>query len=91
MIKKNPAEMRKQGFIIDATCYPWFAYKGPRFMPTDWFPCLTDFEAELLRALEDVLAELRAHHPMKVKKDFSLMTAEAAARAVIHKIKGEQP
>ena len=23
------------GFTVDRTCYPWFAYKGPRFQPTE--------------------------------------------------------
>lgn len=29
-------EAEKQGFTIDCTCWPWVAYKGPRFDPTEW-------------------------------------------------------
>lgn len=29
------AEAEARGFTVDTTCYPWFAYKGPRFEPTE--------------------------------------------------------
>ena len=44
---------------------------------------------ELLEALENLLTELHNHHKMNVKKDYSLMLADAASRKVIHKAKGE--
>ncbi len=25
----------RRGFTVDRHCYPWFAYKGPRFAPTE--------------------------------------------------------
>jgi hypothetical protein len=32
-----PAEtLIELGWTIDRTCYPWVAYKGDRFNPTDW-------------------------------------------------------
>lgn len=29
-------EARDRGFAVDTTCYPWVAYKGARFNPTEW-------------------------------------------------------
>lgn len=26
-----------EGFVVDRHCYPWLAYKGPRFDPTEHF------------------------------------------------------
>lgn len=46
-----PSEMRKEGFIIDDSCYPWFAYKGPRFNVTDAHSCMTDLEEYLWKQL----------------------------------------
>ncbi len=37
------------GFIVDDTCYPWVAYKGPRFAPTEIIDCYTELEARLMR------------------------------------------
>lgn len=36
-----------QGFTVDCHCYPWTAYKGPRFAPSEWQHVLTDEEARL--------------------------------------------
>lgn len=36
---------RRHGFTVDSYCYPWLAYKGPRFNPTETRQCLTDSEA----------------------------------------------
>lgn len=33
MISAEQAEAR--GFTVDRTCYPWFAYKGGRYAPTE--------------------------------------------------------
>lgn len=30
-----------QGYAIDDTCYPWIAYRGPRFAPTEWHAIIT--------------------------------------------------
>lgn len=54
-------EAREQGFTIDENCYPWVAYKGPRFNPTEWHYTQTDTEhdqAERIEALEDMLLEM---------------------------------
>ena len=32
----NRVDAMRQGFMIDTTCYPNVAYKGPRFDPTEW-------------------------------------------------------
>lgn len=29
------SEAEAQGYTVDRTCYPWLAYKGPRFEPTE--------------------------------------------------------
>lgn len=42
-------EMEAKGYTIDHHCYPWVAYKGPRFNPTEWFSCYTKLESELIR------------------------------------------
>jgi hypothetical protein len=55
----TPDEARDQGFTIDTTTYPWTAYKGPRFSPTDWRDCFTEHEA----ALRAALATLFYRHP----------------------------
>ena len=34
-------EAEELGFTVDRCCYPWFAYKGPRFDPTDTIPIVT--------------------------------------------------
>ena|SRR6516162_9249342 len=44
----TPTTAMNLGLIIDDSCYPWIAYKGPRFNPTVWFHCLTTLEFELL-------------------------------------------
>ena len=49
-MKQHPDILQGQGFIIDDTCYPWFAYKGPRFQATEYHWCYTDLESKLIRA-----------------------------------------
>ena len=44
---------RAAGFRVDNTIYPWVAYKGPRFRPTEVADVRTDLEADLAGALED--------------------------------------
>src|SRR6516164_5976579 len=44
----TPTTAMNLGLTIDDSCYPWIAYKGPRFNPEIWFYCLTDLEMELL-------------------------------------------
>jgi hypothetical protein len=38
---RRPARMTERealekGYTVDRHCYPWVAYKGPRFQPTEW-------------------------------------------------------
>lgn len=70
-MKRIRAEALRDGFEVDTSCYPWIAYKGPRFQPTETKECLTDLEAELcdalcrftdLWALEYLGADPRAAH-----------------------------
>lgn len=46
------AEAREQGYTVDTTVYPHFAYKGSRFMPNARVLCFTSDEAELIAALQ---------------------------------------
>lgn len=48
------AEAEADGFIVDTGTYPWFAYKGPRSMPTDRRHVVTDAEAALFKQLANV-------------------------------------
>lgn len=41
LLTLTAAELQRQGWTIDRRCYPWLAYKGPRFSPTESFPCRT--------------------------------------------------
>lgn len=34
-------EAEQAGFTVDRHCYPWVAYKGPRFAPTETAPVKT--------------------------------------------------
>lgn len=47
----TPAQAREQGYTIDDTCYPWVAYKGPRFAPDDFQWCFTELEARMAETL----------------------------------------
>lgn len=63
--KLEPGEARERGFTVDTTCYPWFAFKGPRFAPTEKRECFTDDEAALRVACwqyETGIAEMEAGH-----------------------------
>lgn len=53
----TPAEARKQGFKIDHTTYPWLAYKGERFRPTESTQCYTALEASLQEQVEKITDE----------------------------------
>lgn len=41
----SAAEARAAGFKVDETCYPWLAYRGPRFNPIESITIPTDGEA----------------------------------------------
>ena len=51
-------EAEAKGFTVDDTCYPWFAYKGPRFKPTEGYRIPTDREVhaeQLATTVRDLL------------------------------------
>jgi hypothetical protein len=50
MTKMTREEAIAQGFVVDTHCYPWCAYRGPRFQPDEQVDVWTDEEARL-RAL----------------------------------------
>lgn len=35
VLYRSAAEAEELGFTVDRSCYPWVAYKGPRFLPTE--------------------------------------------------------
>lgn len=43
---------KEDGFEIDESCYPWVAYKGPRFNPTEWHYTHTQTEHDLTVELQ---------------------------------------
>jgi len=51
MQKRHIPQARADGFIIDECCNPPIAYKGPRFQPTEHYPCYTPLESELIKLL----------------------------------------
>jgi len=52
---KTRKQILTEGFVIDDTCYPPLAYKGPRFNVTESFEILTELEEQLLIAANAVL------------------------------------
>lgn len=50
-VGKSREEYLNKGYTVDTSCYPWVAYKGPRFNPTKWVSVLTDTEVKLYQAL----------------------------------------
>jgi hypothetical protein len=44
---------------------------------------------ELLAAIKELSEQIRAHHPLNVRKDYSLMLADAAAMKVVLKVEGK--
>lgn len=54
---KTPKQAEAEGYTIDRHTYPHFAYKGPRFRPTESFCVLTDREAYYIA----LFAKLEAH------------------------------
>ena len=52
-------------------------------------PVMSGLEAELLEALKELKKQIFAHHKMNVKKDFSLLLADAVASKAIAKAEGK--
>lgn len=62
---KSKADAQASGFIVDESCYPWIAYKGPRFQPTQFCTIPTDIEAKqasLIALNEQAIALLKAQN-----------------------------
>lgn len=49
--KMTIEEAKLEGFTVDTTTYPHFAYKGARFNPDVAGLCYTALEGELLRTI----------------------------------------
>lgn len=59
-LPNSAVEAQAAGYEVDRHCYPWIAYKGPRFRPTEHHHILTDNEAEMLEALKDIVEQFEA-------------------------------
>jgi len=55
----NRQQAEAAGFTVDRCCYPWVAYKGPRFQPTELHYIDTDREAEAERQRDELADVLR--------------------------------
>lgn len=53
----NRQEAEAAGYVVDRHVYPWVAYKGPRFNPTEIHEVQTDDEAFLFEAVLAVARE----------------------------------
>lgn len=53
--KSTRQEAELCGFIVDTCPYPWLAYKGDRFRPTETRQVYTDLEATLIKQLDKIL------------------------------------
>jgi len=65
MMPLSRKDAEAQGFIVDTTTYPWFAYRGPRFNPEKFEYVDTDKEVlvpELVEALKMARQVLEAPH-----------------------------
>ena len=56
-LPRTRQEAEAQGYTVDTHVYPWVAYRGPRFNPTEWHTVLTDKETHVER-LADALRKL---------------------------------
>jgi hypothetical protein len=73
------------GFIVDRHCYPWLAYKGPRFRPEDAHDCLTDCESALFEQLVGFrhnLSSLISAYPDKYPRHAFQGTLDAVNAAI---------
>lgn len=56
-IRLHIDEAQAQGFVVDTHCYPYLAYKGERFRPTETQEVYTELESELIRREAKSLVE----------------------------------
>jgi hypothetical protein len=73
--KMTPEIAEREGYTIDRHCYPWLAYKGPRFKPEDSQFCYTDREAAMLKALNAIVRDSQDEW----SREFALDAAMSAA------------
>lgn len=60
------------GYLVDTHVYPWVAYKGPRFNPSEWFTCAPDHGLEpRYKERDDVLTfQRKLNIPMAMQPSF---------------------
>jgi hypothetical protein len=64
------------GYEVDTHCYPWLAYKGSRFSPTEKREVFTDKEAALVTALQKYIG----YYPAFVSKPIGSPGSQARAK-----------
>lgn len=85
----SKAAAEAEGYTVDTHVYPWFAYKGPRFLPEVARYCLTDREAEMLAALKDIVTADESAGTMSLAAGMArIATALNVCRAAIAKAEG---
>jgi len=52
-------EAKEGGFVIDSSCSPNVAYKGPRFNPTEWCYVRSGDEETLLERIAELEEQIR--------------------------------
>jgi len=82
-------EAEAAGFVVDTCCYPWIAYRGPRFDPTEHKEILTDIEAELA---EKVLGAIkRGPDGYALVMDTGNFVGAWRSRETAEKLRGRSP
>lgn len=74
--------VRAMGFTVDETCYPWVAYKGPRFAPTEWHGIATDREVYARRRRRTASKQASASQRVVVIKERQYLALNPVADAL---------
>jgi hypothetical protein len=76
-------EAQKQGYTVATDIYPWTAYKGPRFAPTEVQRCLTQHESQMLQTLKECRTALIAAMFQLHEHE---MSVPSSASAAVHRV-----
>lgn len=89
----NRAEAEAHGFVVDTCCYPWVAYKGPRFQPESLCYILTDKEHQLELLAKETKARFDQMNELEVPPlgdDYNDLFDNVRHRAVLAGVWHEQ-
>lgn len=89
----SKAEAEGQGFTVDTSCYPWFAYTGPRFNPVEMKYILTDREHQLALLAKEAKArddKLNAAEVAPTGDDYNGLFCDVRHRAILAGVWHEQ-